>query len=103
MNRTDWTGLEASFSYDSAGRLVEYVNGAGTTSYAYNEDGNLAQQTNVNGTLETISYDVAGQVVEVKHRKSNGQIFGYLSYSYNVDGLVDNVVEWGWECSDIQL
>ncbi|MFN4180918.1 MAG: hypothetical protein ACK4I8_11435, partial [Armatimonadota bacterium] len=86
VNRTDWTGSGASFSYDAAGRLVEYVDGAGTTSYAYDADGNLVQQVNVNGTGELISYDAAGQVVEIRHRKSNGQVFGYLSYGYNEDG-----------------
>ncbi|MCX7968310.1 MAG: hypothetical protein N3B10_07450, partial [Armatimonadetes bacterium] len=57
ISRTDWTGSGASFVYDSAGRLIQFVDSAGTTSYGYDEDGNLVQQVNVNGTVETISYD----------------------------------------------
>jgi len=93
INRTDWTGSGASFSYDEAGRLVSFVDAVGETNYAYDADGNLVQQTNVNGTVEEISYDASGQVVEIWHKRSNGQVFGYLSYGYNEDGLVSDVVE----------
>jgi RHS repeat-associated protein len=48
---------------------------------------------NVNGTVEEISYDAAGQVTEIVHKRSNGQVLGYLSYGYNEDGLVSDVVE----------
>jgi RHS repeat-associated protein len=48
---------------------------------------------NVNGTVEEISYDAAGQVTEIVYKRSNGQVFGYLSYGYNQDGLVSDVVE----------
>jgi RHS repeat-associated protein len=48
---------------------------------------------NVNGTVEEISYDAAGQVMEIVHKRSNGQVLGYLSYGYNEDGLVSDVVE----------
>jgi len=93
INRTDWTGSGASFSYDTAGRLVSFVDAVGETSYAYDADGNLVQQVNVNGTVELISYDAAGQVVEIWHKRSDGQVLGYLSYGYNQDGLVSDVVE----------
>jgi RHS repeat-associated protein len=53
----------------------------------------LVQQVNVNGTVEEISYDAAGQMMEIVHKRSNGQVFGYLSYGYNEDGLVSDVVE----------
>jgi len=93
INRTDWTGSGASFGYDEAGRLVSFVDAVGETSYSYDADGNLVQQTNVNGTVEMISYDAAGQVVEIWHKKSDGQVLGYLSYGYNQDGLVSDVIE----------
>ena len=92
INRTDWTGSGASFSYDAAGRLVSFVDAVGETSYTYDADGNLVGQVNVNGTVEEISYDASGQVVEIWHKRSNGQVLGYLSYGYNEDGLV-SVVE----------
>jgi RHS repeat-associated protein len=93
INRTDWTGSGASFSYDAAGRLVSFVDAVGETSYTYDADGNLVRQVNVNGTVEEISYDAAGQVTEIVHKRSNGQVLGYLSYGYNEDGLVSDVVE----------
>jgi RHS repeat-associated protein len=93
INRTDWTGSGASFSYDAAGRLVSFVDAVGETSYTYDADGNLVQQVNVNGTVEEISYDAAGQVTEIVHKRRNGQVLGYLSYGYNQDGLVSDVVE----------
>jgi len=93
INRTDWTGSGASFGYDEAGRLVSFVDAVGETSYTYDADGNLVQQVNVNGTVEEISYDAAGQVTEIVHKRSNGQVLGYLSYGYNEDGLVSDVIE----------
>jgi RHS repeat-associated protein len=93
INRTDWTGSGASFSYDAAGRLVSFVDAVGETSYTYDADGKLVKQVNVNGTVEEISYDAAGQVTEIVHKRSNGQVLGYLSYGYNEDGLVSDVVE----------
>jgi YD repeat-containing protein len=93
INRTDWTGSGASFSYDAAGRLVSFVDAVGETSYTYDADRNLVKQVNVNGTVEEISYNAAGQVTEIVHKRSNGQVFGYLSYGYNEDGLVSDVVE----------
>jgi len=93
MNRTDWTGSGASFGYDAAGRLISFVDAIGETSYTYDADGNLVKQVNVNGTVEEISYDASGQVTEIVHKRSNGQVLGYLSYGYNQDGLVSDVVE----------
>jgi YD repeat-containing protein len=73
--------------------LVSFVDAVGETSYTYDADGNLVKQVNVNGTVEEISYDAAGQVTEIVHKRSNGQVLGYLSYGYNEDGLVSDVVE----------
>jgi RHS repeat-associated protein len=73
--------------------LVSFVDAIGETSYTYDADGNLVRQVNVNGTVEEISYDAAGQVTEIVHKRSNGQVLGYLSYGYNEDGLVSDVVE----------
>ena len=58
----------------------------GETSYTYDADGNLVQQVNVNGTVEWISYDGAGQEVEIGHKRSDGQVFGQVRI-YHADRL----------------
>ncbi len=54
----------ASFGYDEAGRLVEYVGEVGKTSYAYDAEGRIIRQVNPNGTVEELGYDEAGQLWE---------------------------------------
>lgn len=120
-NRNDYAaGLtnpsaQVFFSYDALGRLSQLTDARGTTSYAYNDDGNVTamtspegpvyyeydpatgRQTRVSSDFTDVhyTYDAVGRVQSVQMVKRQGQPLPspeVTSYSYTPSGVLSQVV-----------
>ncbi len=81
----DPEGNVREFTYDRAGRITSYTSPTGgSTSYEYSASGQLLKVIEEDGTTE-YSYDVNGNVSEIKDKKGNVE-------SYQYDGM-GNVVK----------
>lgn len=81
----DPEGNVREFTYDRAGRITSYTSPTGgSTGYEYSASGQLLKVIEEDGTTE-YSYDVNGNVSEIKDKKGNVE-------SYQYDGM-GNVVK----------
>ena len=72
--------------FDDAGRLTSITDWLShTTGYGYDADGNLASQTNPNGTTATITVDNADRVMGVSHAPTATPGSPFASFSYGRD------------------
>ena len=79
----DPEGNESEFTYDKAGKIISYTSPiGGTTRYEYSKGGQLLKEIEDDGTTE-YSYDVNGNVSEIKDKKGNTE-----SYKYDTMGNV---------------
>jgi len=65
-----------TFSYDVAGRITARVNGAGTTSYTFDDRGLMTHANMADGTHITYSYDALGNR---RAKTVNGETTHYLT------------------------
>jgi RHS repeat-associated protein len=73
-------------AYDEAGRLTSITDWLGsTTSFDYDEDGNLIAQTYPNGTAAALTYNRAGELTNRTDSDSSGTLLA-LPYSRNDRG-----------------
>jgi len=94
----DPDGNVTTTAYDGDGRTTSVTQAAytspgassattATTSYAYDEDGNLASETDPAGNLTSYAYDALGDVTSVTDPELSGQSgAGTWTYSYDADG-----------------
>jgi YD repeat-containing protein len=86
-----WTGGETiAYTYDTGtdgiGHLAKMVDPAGTTSFTYNQRGQVLTKTQVTGTVTltvTYAYDVFGRLSSLKY--PSGKV---ITYSYDSSGRV---------------
>jgi YD repeat-containing protein len=110
-------GMQTSYANDDAGRLTGFADPAGTVNYTYDENGNaltitgntmtsvtdwagrrtaytydangrLIATTRLDGSIETRTYDVAGQLQEIQDIAADGTILVQDGYSYDAAGNV---------------
>ena len=84
-------GVTTTYEYDNRGNLVKETKGAEVTNYTYTGDNRLTQ-VDKNGTITTYEYDLNGNLVG----DSNGSFYGYDEENRLVYAKVDGVVsEYG--------
>jgi RHS repeat-associated protein len=67
----------SEYTYDAAGRLVKVVGPAGTTTFAYDGDGNRTRKV-VNGVVTEYTNDVGAPLVVVLQEKTGADTTSYL-------------------------
>lgn len=75
-----------NYSYDSLGRLDKLTDGDGNliVDYDYHPlTGQLARETNGNGTYTTYTYDLAGQLKSLINSQANGTVNSRFDYDYD--------------------
>ena len=80
------TTYTTNYSYDNLGRLDKLTNGNGNLiiDYDYHPvSGQLAKETNGNGTYTSYSYDLAGQLVSLVNSQADGTINSRFDYIYD--------------------
>ena len=82
---TDANGRVITDAYTSRSQLYTVAETAGTTTYAYDADGNQTSLTNANGTTAASVYDSAGRLTSVTNANSSGTTLSSFSYGYNSD------------------
>jgi len=91
-----------AYSYDANGRVTQRVDGAGTTTYTYDDLGRLLSTSNTaGGGTESYSYDLAGALL------SKTDTSGVTSYTYTAghrvtqmrypQGTISNYTEFGYD------
>jgi len=96
---TDDNGNQTRFSYDNLNRLVTEKNGVctppgvadrcdspGTITYEYDQEGNVVQQTDENGTLSRKHYDARNRPISTEIVRVSG-VAGTTLTSYEYNGL----------------
>ena len=78
-----------NYSYDNLGRLDRLTDGNGNLIVDYNYHpltGQLAKETNGNGTYTTYTYDLAGQLISLVNSQANGEVNSRFDYDYDLLG-----------------
>ncbi|MGB2865787.1 MAG: RHS repeat-associated core domain-containing protein, partial [Sedimentisphaerales bacterium] len=83
------------YEYDPDNRISSATDGliGGTTSYAYDEAGNLARCDLPNGCYTHYGYDVDGRLIEVENRNAGNGLIAKYEYTLNSIGNRIKVVE----------
>lgn len=82
-------GKQVHYEYDAANRLVKVTDWTGrSTNYEYDQNNRLIKTTRPNNTIETRSYDTAGQLLQLKDGDKDGQIISRYDYTYDAAGRV---------------
>ena len=95
---TDANGRVITYAYTTRGELYtvsESGTGAvsGTTTYAYDYNGNETGITNPNGTTVTKGYDIANRLTGVTNKNSTGTVLSSFTLTPNNDSQVTGVTE----------
>ena len=75
-----------NYSYDDLGRLDQLTDGSGNliVDYDYHPvSGQLAKETNGNGTYTSYSYDLAGQLISLVNAQTDGTVNSRFEYTYD--------------------
>ncbi|MGZ3732547.1 MAG: RHS repeat domain-containing protein, partial [Parachlamydiaceae bacterium] len=98
ISETDANGIETSYTYDSAGRLIAKKTDQRVTKYAYDA---MGRQTTVSKYLENGSYisdekryDTANRVIEQYTLDSHGKIYQREIKHYNGQGNEIQCLRW---------
>ena len=98
VNNVKQTGV--TYQYDAMSRLTQVSDGTATAVYAYDTKGNLASVSYNNGMKEEYTYNIAGQVTKVEHKRGSTVVNRY-DYTYTPDGnqrsktMLENGVDKG--------
>lgn len=86
----DQDGFTTNYTYDDLGRPDELTDGLGVriVKYAYDPAGRVIREDKGNGTATTYEYDVAGQLLHLRHLAPDGTtVNSFFDYTYNALGL----------------
>jgi YD repeat-containing protein len=64
-NRISNSKVVGAWTYDDNYRLIKQGQGAGSTSFAYDDAGNVTRKTDASGSITDFAYDTANRVQEV--------------------------------------
>lgn len=86
------------YSYDADGNLTKRIDGAGSTTYAYNTSNRLSAQTTAAASgggakASTLTYDLAGNLV------AYGDAAGTTRYAYDAGNNLVSLAEPGGSCT----
>ncbi|MBP3578363.1 MAG: S8 family serine peptidase, partial [Lachnospiraceae bacterium] len=84
-------GASVRYTYDALNRVISVTDTLGKTQYryAYDADGNVTSVTDAMGYTTWYSYDITGNLLEVREPKKeeNGQVWYQIyRYTYNKNG-----------------
>jgi RHS repeat-associated protein len=79
-------GRTLAFAYDADGRPVEVAEGGQVTTFAWGDDGRLAQLERPNGTSELREHDLAGRLASVRHVDDVGEMLASFVYTRDAVG-----------------
>ena len=75
-----WEGNVTQYQYDDFGRRFKVISpDTGTTTYVYDEAGNVIQKTDAKGTVVNYTYDALNRVTSVQFSDSTQNI----TYTYD--------------------
>ena len=89
-------GAAMTYTYDTLNRLATATDNhvGGTTTYAYDDVGNLQSFSYPNGTSHTYTYDTLNRLTNLTGSKGNQTLAGY-AYTLGASGNRTDVVEFG--------
>jgi RHS repeat-associated protein len=80
-------GKNVTYAYDADNRLITVTDWAArSTKYSYDADGRLIKTARPNNTVQTLAYDVAGQLTSLADLASDGSAIVQYAYAYDTDG-----------------
>ena len=85
----------ATFSYNTAGNVIQYINGNSTDNYTYDSKGNIIiDSTYVNSALDSVSnfqYDAVGNIIDLKTYTNNGAFKDHsvLVYDHYTNSMIN--------------
>jgi RHS repeat-associated protein len=82
----DPLGNRTSYAYDANDNVTTLTTPIGTTTYVYDADKELADQTDANGRRTTFAYDGDGRRTNERWLTSSGGTVETLTYTYDADG-----------------
>jgi len=84
------TGKSVDYTYYDDNLLYTVKDWEGRiTTYTYRNDGSIDQISLPNGTYTKYSYDIAGRLIGLQNRKSNGTVIN--SYTYELDSVGNHI------------
>ena len=63
------------------------------TSYSYDKNGRLVKTQRPDGSIETRTYDKAGNLVAIKDVKKDGTVFNDYTYNYDQSGNITTITD----------
>ncbi len=96
VQRTYPDSTVTEYEFDDDGRMATAESGGNTTSYAYDPAGHLEETVlpSSNGTVETVTYDRAGRVVNLENAQGS-TVLSAFSTTYDAVGNPLEVVRTG--------
>ena len=92
ISKTDPEGIETTYRYDGAGRLIAETRGHKTIQYQYDALGNRNRvQTSESATI--YEFDFKGQLLEERLEGLDGKVFRKTNYQYDVDGNQIRIIQ----------
>jgi RHS repeat-associated protein len=85
----DHDGFTTNYHYDGLGRLERLTDAADAliVQYTYDGAGRLVRKDNGNGTASTYQYDLAGQLLQLRHLAPDGTtVNSFYEYTYDLLG-----------------
>jgi RHS repeat-associated protein len=86
IQMTGPTGAVTQNVYDLANRLVGARRGGQEFGFSYDQANRLTGASMPNGASSALSYDAAGRLLSVLHRRSDGGVISSYSYQYDNGG-----------------
>ncbi len=93
LTQTDAAGRTHSYDFDALKRLTSVSDGNQTATYDYTINNQMSAAHYPNGTRAEYSYDVAGQIVNVAHKRADNSLIVSYSAVYDVAGRMTQVTE----------
>ena len=91
MAKNDTTQNSITYTYNNLNQLTELSNNDIITSYSYDANGNLTQQTLNNGLTTNYTYNNAG-LITYKESKKGNDVYTYSNCMYLLNGQMQRVI-----------
>jgi RHS repeat-associated protein len=82
-------GKKVQYAYDSVGHLIKVTDWANRiTQYQYDANGRLIKEERPNGSIGTRTYNVAGQLTQLKDVTASGELINQADFTYDAAGNI---------------
>lgn len=86
VNNNGTVTSRVNYTYDTLNRLKSVVDGSGTTTYAYDENGNMTIVVYPNGLRTIYKYNTINQLTDVFTRNVLGTMISHYAYTLTPNG-----------------